>query len=974
MRSVPPSLRAAVLLLLAAAWSQGQSPTPPVIASLAGSQTTTEGSPVTLSVSVNGTTPFSYQWFKDGTALPGATASLYSLASARVADSGYYTITVTNAAGSVTGGPLVLSVNAATPPRITYFASNGTYYVGDQLNLDVSVAGTPPYTFTWRRNGAPLATTTSSGYQQSNLQPGDAGAYTVTVSNLAGSVTSSPVTITVNPITAPVITSPPADTTANPGESFGLYVNVTRMGPTVFTYQWSKDGAVLAGATQSSYSKGNASAADAGSYTVTVTNFVGATTSAPARVTVRPPTGPTINYAGDARATVATGGSFSFYASVGGSQPITYQWFKDGVALAGATGQGFGRNPVTTEHAGVYTLVATNPQGSTTSQPSRLAVIGPQPPVILRAPISQDYAQGDGIFIGAETGGSSPLTYQWRKDGVVLAGATGSGLTIASRAAASDSGSYTLTVSNALGSAISEPAIITVRLPDPPVISVHPTGRTLYLGDAINLLVQSSGNRGQTTIQWNKDGVAIPGANSEYYYSSGGATAASAGNYTVTITNPAGAVTSLPARITVRPIAAPVIVQHPSSGSVLPGESFSGLSVSLRSGAGSVSYQWQRDGTPIPGAISPSYYLSGSSTVPGTYRVVVTNAAGTATSREAVVTVDPATARPAITSVSGSRAVAGGNSAFLAITVSGNHAVQWQFEGADLPNANRPELNLSNFGPANVGNYTVVVTTPAGRVTSRPIGLDLLDAGQAPEVLTEPVSQTRNVGETLNLDATCGGETPFTYQWRKDGVAIPGATSSGYSLGSLTVANAGRYTLTVTNRHGTATSTAAEVTILNGADRPPVITAHPASAAIVPGRSSTTLNVGLSSHVGATFQWRRDGVAIAGATASTYYLGSSLSESTAGRYSVTVTNPAGTATSRDAVITLARTPQVPEITTSPASQTLVTGGTATFTVAATGATRFQWRKDGVDLAGATTATLELPPCSRPMPAPTWFSR
>jgi len=133
----------------------------PTIASISSSQADTQGQSVTLSVAVNGTTPFTYEWRKDGTTIPGATTNNYAISALALSDAGSYTVVIGNTAGTVTGGPILLDVIPATAPSFSYQPSNVTYYVGSTISLYASVNGTTPLTFVWKKNGTTIATTSS---------------------------------------------------------------------------------------------------------------------------------------------------------------------------------------------------------------------------------------------------------------------------------------------------------------------------------------------------------------------------------------------------------------------------------------------------------------------------------------------------------------------------------------------------------------------------------------------------------------------------------------------------------------------------------------------------------------------------------------------------------------------------------------------------------------------------------------------
>lgn len=163
----------------------------------------------TLSVSVSGTSPFSYQWFKNGTAIGGATGATLSFANAQTSDSGSYTVSVSNIAGAVTSGAATLTVNAFAPSIVTQ-PSSQTITVGGSVTFSVAASGTAPLNYQWRKTGANIGGAVGSSYTISNVQTNAAGSYTVFVSNAGGSITSSAATLTVSTTATvrPTLSSP----------------------------------------------------------------------------------------------------------------------------------------------------------------------------------------------------------------------------------------------------------------------------------------------------------------------------------------------------------------------------------------------------------------------------------------------------------------------------------------------------------------------------------------------------------------------------------------------------------------------------------------------------------------------------------------------------------------------------------------------------------------------------------------------
>jgi hypothetical protein len=171
-------------------------------------------------------------------------------------------------------------------------------------------------------------------------------------------------------------------------------------------------------------------------------------------------------------------------------------------------------------------------------------------------------------------------------------------------------------------------------------------------------------------------------------------------------------------------------------------------------------------------------------------------------------------------------------------------------------------------------------------------------ASAAPGISTQPASQSVNAGASVTLSVVATGSPAPTYQWRKNGVLVSGATGASLTLANAQASDAGAYTVTVTNLAGIVTSSPAVLTV-NAVG--PAITAQPQSQNLSVG-ASATLSVSAAGS-GLSYQWRKDGTAIAGATASTYPLGA-VAAATMGFYTATVTSASATVESAVAIITV----------------------------------------------------------------------
>ncbi|HUG09429.1 MAG TPA: immunoglobulin domain-containing protein, partial [Opitutaceae bacterium] len=198
----------------------------PAITSHPASQTVDEGDPATFTVVATGTAPLSYQWKKGGVDISGATSATYSIANVTAGDAGIYTVVVSNFSGSVTSNAATLSVNV--PPAITSHPTSLTAVLGSDVAFSVTASGTNPLSFQWRLNGGNITGATSATLTLTNVHAGNAGTYTCVVTNVAGSATSDPATLTLD--STPRIINVSCLASAGAGDStlvMGFYISGT---------------------------------------------------------------------------------------------------------------------------------------------------------------------------------------------------------------------------------------------------------------------------------------------------------------------------------------------------------------------------------------------------------------------------------------------------------------------------------------------------------------------------------------------------------------------------------------------------------------------------------------------------------------------------------------------------------------------------------------------------------------------------
>jgi hypothetical protein len=190
---------------------------------------------------------------------------------------------ITNTAGSAPSTAATLAVG--TVPSITTQPLPATGTAGQTISFSVTASGTGPLSYQWYKYSTPVGN--SATLTLTNLQPSDAGTYGVHVTNAFGLAYSTNVGLTVNPATAPVISTPLQSVHGPVGQDISL--TVVSSGSAPLTYQWRKEGGAIAGATTDTLILTAIQASDAGHYDVVITNAAGSTTSNGVTVTVDSP-------------------------------------------------------------------------------------------------------------------------------------------------------------------------------------------------------------------------------------------------------------------------------------------------------------------------------------------------------------------------------------------------------------------------------------------------------------------------------------------------------------------------------------------------------------------------------------------------------------------------------------------------------------------------------------------------------------
>lgn len=389
--------------------------------------------------------------------------------------------------------PSPASVTAGVPTTLVFTVTGSP-----AAPQSFTFAGSVPPGMTFRALGSSGAGTVSGPINTSTVQlsgtPTTAGTYVISIIGWRGANGTSDqhrasYTVTVSGSTnaAPTITTQPISRTVAAGSPASFTTVVTGF-PTP-TLQWFKNSVAVPGATTELLTFASAALADAGSYTLVATNSLGTATSNTVTLTVT--AAPAITTQPTSR-TVAVGSQASFTTVVTGFPTPMLQWFRNSVAIPGATSELFALASAALADAGTYTLVATNSQGAATSNAATLTVTGGtiSPPTLSAQPANISQAVGTAASLSVVASGSP--TFQWRKNGTNIPGATAATLAFASLAAA-DTASYDVVVTNTAGTVTSNAATVVVATPLTAVLRNLSVRTTLSANQILFVGVNMSG-------------------------------------------------------------------------------------------------------------------------------------------------------------------------------------------------------------------------------------------------------------------------------------------------------------------------------------------------------------------------------------------------------------------------------------------------------------------------------------------------
>ena len=517
-------------------------------------------------------------------------------------------------------------------------------------------------------------------------------------------------------------------------------------------------------------------------------------------------------------------------AADGGIDDLTYQWYKNGIAVKGATSPDY-----TATEPARYSCTVTDYVGLSGST-GVINVVSTLS--FTKLPENKVIAPNGSTELSVEiSGGLAPYTYQWYKNNVEIPDSNSATCT------ATSAGQYKCRVTDSLGQTITG-RYGTVSVAPELKITVNLSEKEIVPASGSRLRVQASGGYGALSYQWYKGGVPIDGATDSNY------AVFNSGLYHCEVTDSVGqTVKSRYCEI----IEKLTIASNPSSAIIAPGKS-ARLSVGTKGGTTIKYYQWYKNGKPIQtDGQGPTYYAREE----GSYYCVITDTAGQKVySYTAQVSVaDKLTLTSALPTP---KILERDSSGYLYfVYTSGGYGTvkyKWYHNGSVITGATKSEYNATA-----AGTYYCEVTDSIGQKYISNVAT-LYD-----ELYIKSQSKDRIIekGDYTYLSVTmAGGSAPLQYQWYKDYTKIPFATDSTYKA-----TETGTYYCVITD--GSNQRVASESIKVVEKLR---ISKHPTSYNIMDSPTQKTkVSVTTTGGYGKkTYQWFRNGYAISGATSSSY--------------------------------------------------------------------------------------------------------
>ncbi len=523
--------------------------------------------------------------------------------------------------------------------------------------------------------------------------------------------------------------------------------------------------------------------------------------------------------------TVCSATPAALIVTADGTEPFTYQWFKNGEELTGFTQSTLLIEETVLSDEGMYSCEITNTCGMVSSEEAELKVIQ----LTIDAGDDNEFCPGTAYTLSASALSNHPdesgtLQYAW---------APSEGLDAADilNPVAQPIGSltYTLTVTDQWGCNATDSVHLTML--EPVVIETQPLPQQACPGEEVSFSVAASGIE-PLSYQWLKNGEPIADE-TENTLALQAINHEDEGIYSCEITNACGTIASEEVALEVyTPL---TLLTQPLSQNVCPGEELI-LSVEI-SGEEPISYQWKKDGTDLLNATGSSLIIDNASPDDeGVYSCEISNICGSITSTEAMVKVIILSA-----DAGDDELICPGTTYQINATASSNHPEEsgtLQYAWLPAEGLSNPSLLNPEAQPEETTTYTLAVTDEVGCVASGSMTLTLTEDLN---ITLQPSSQAVCKDAQVEFSVATEGGNNVSYQWLKDGQPVDNATENVLSIEAATSEDEGMYTCMVTHDCGSLSTEEAGLKVI-------VITADAGQDETICQGSQIQLNATASSN------------------------------------------------------------------------------------------------------------------------------
>jgi lysophospholipase L1-like esterase len=824
----------------------------PVFTQNPSNTTVVLGSAATFSTVVTSSSTTTYQWYKNGTAISGAITSSYTY-TPTIADNGaaFYCI-ATNLGGPATSSSASLTVTTTSPtggltaryykdvyanvsgtatltrtdPDINFsFGANAPHpsisanAFGAKWTGSINPTVTGNYTFyslsddgvrlyinnqlvidkwlyqgltEWTGNIALIAGTSYSFRMEYFEGNGDATCRLFwSTTGIAKQVVPSAVFLPegVSPSNIPPsISSPPAHLTVTEGQVASF--TVTASGSNPLAYQWLKNGTNIPSATSNSYSFTTTLADSGMTFSCRVSNTAGTVSSTSANLSVKKIVLPPTIISNPSNLVLTVGDTASFVITATGSNPLAYQWLKNGSNVSGATSNTLRFIPSMADSGATYVCIVSNTAGTANSLPALLSV-NPSivSPEILSEPTDLDVIEGQMASFQITVSGSFPLVYEWYKDGIKITGTNSSTLSFIASKLHSNT-VYRCVVSNSAGSDTSTTASLSVKtlLVAPSILS-QPINQTILEGQTAILSLAAYGIP-SVSYQWYKNDQPILGEISNSL-SIETVLADSNSTFYCTVYNTLDTITSSVVWLHVIPLVPAHIVTQANPTTVIEGNT--ATFTIFASGTPTPIYQWYKNGIAVAGANTNIYsYVPALADSGSVLMCIVTNLAGSDTSIPVMITVKKLIIATVITQHPSNASVSSGTLVSFSITATGTDplAYQWYKNGLEVSGANSSSISFTATQADNGSTYYCTVTNAANSISSSTAVLTINSNGITARYYTNSLASIPAVATITRL------EQNINFSWLAAS-PDPSITTNRFSArftGKIKVATTGTYT------------------------------------------------------------------------------------------------------------------------------------------------------------------------------------